>query len=150
MRLTAYVALILAYARQELSGIALAFLLIVVLLNPVTPFVAANGFGRNSYLNALMVAALGLTAYYGNPLIPVASLLAVFVLTYVFHRIGWTRAPFNDLRNKKSPKYRDFFKRYCDAFREVFSEVGSAVERRAGVSRGDEQNSPAAAPVAGS
>jgi hypothetical protein len=154
LQLTAYVALILAYSRQELSGVALAFLLIVVLLNPVTPFVAANGFGRNSYLNALMVAALGLTAYYGNPLIPVASLLAVFALTYVFHRLGWTRAPFNDLRNKKSPKYREFFKRYCDAFREVFSEVGSAVERRAGVSRdglrGGEQNSPAAAPVAGS
>jgi hypothetical protein len=154
LQLTAYVALILAYARQELSGIALAFLLIVVLLNPVTPFVAANGFGRNSYLNALMAAALGLTAYYGSPLIPVASLLAVFALTYVFHRLGWTRAPFNDLRNKKSPKYREFFKRYCAAFREVFSQVGSAAERRAGVSRdglrGGEQTSPAAAPVAGS
>src|SRR5262245_33535191 len=154
LQLTAYVALILAYSRQELSGIALAFLLIVVLLNPVTPFVAANGFGRNSYLNALMAAALGLTAYYGNPLIPVASLLAVFVLTYVFHRLGWTRAPFNDLRNKKSPKYREFFRRYCQAFKEVFAEPESADRRRSALSenglRVSEQPSPSAAHVAAS
>jgi hypothetical protein len=154
LQLTAYVALILAYARQELSGIALAFLLIVVLLNPVTPFVAANGFGRNSYLNALMVAALGVTAYYGNPLIPVASLLAVFALTYVFHRLGWTRAPFNDLKNKKSPKYREFFRRYCDAFREVFSETESPTRRHASLSgnglSASEQASPSAAHVVAS
>jgi hypothetical protein len=154
LQLTAYVALILAYFRQELSGIALALLLIVVLLNPVTPFVAANGFGRNSYLNALTVAALGLTAYYGNPLIPVASLLAVFALTYVFHRLGWTRAPFNDLRNKKRPKYREFFKRYCQAFKEVFSEPESADRRRAALSenglRVSEQASPSAAHVTAS
>ena len=64
LQLTFYVALIAAYYRQELSGVALLFLFIIVLVNPVTPFVAANGFGRNSYLNVLMVAALGLTAYY--------------------------------------------------------------------------------------
>src|SRR5262245_10230373 len=154
LQLTAYVALILAYSRQELSGVALAFLLIVVLLNPVTPFVAANGFGRNSYLNALMVAALGLTAHYGSPLIPVASLLAVFALTYVFHRLGWTRAPFNDLRNKKRPEYREFFKRYCAAFKEIFSEPESADRRRSALSenglRVSEQASPSAAHVASS
>jgi hypothetical protein len=148
LQLTSYVALILAYARQELSGIALAFLLIVVLLNPVTPFVAANGFGRNSYLNALMVAALGLTAYYGNPLIPVASLAAVVALTYVFRRLGWTRAPFNDLKNKKSPKYKEFFKRYCKAFKEVFAEAESASRRRS--AQASEHASLSAAQVAGS
>jgi hypothetical protein len=154
LQLTAYVALILAYSRQELSGVALAFLLIVVLLNPVTPFVAANGFGRNSYLNALMVAALGLTAYYGNPLIPAASLLAVSALTYVFHRLGWTRAPFNDLKNKKSPKYREFFKRYCDAFKDVFSETESPTRRHSSLSgnglSASEQASPSAAHVVAS
>src|SRR5262245_17695853 len=154
LQLTAYVGLILDYARQELSGIALAFLLMVVLFNPVTPFVAANGFGRNSYLNVMMVAALGLTAYYCNLLIPIASLLAVFALTYVFHRLGWTRAPFNDLKNKKSPKYREFFKRYCKAFKEVFAEAESASRRRSALAgndlRASEHASPRAAHVMGS
>jgi hypothetical protein len=106
LQLTAYVALIVAYARGELSGVALIFLLLVVLVNPVTPFVAANGFGRNSYLNVVMVAALGL-AYYGDPVIPIASMAAVFGLTYVFRQLGWTRAPFNDLKNKRLPKYEE-------------------------------------------
>jgi hypothetical protein len=44
-------------------------------------------------------------------------------LTYTFHRLGWSRAPFNDLSNKKNPKFCDFFRRYCTAFREVFSDV---------------------------
>jgi hypothetical protein len=152
LQLTAYVALIVAYYRQELHGVALPFLFIVVLLNPVTAFVAANGFGRNSYLNVVMVAALGLTAYYKNPLIPIASMLAVFALTYVFHRLGWTRAPFNDLKNKKLPKYKEFFKRYCDAFKEVFSEIDSPTQRRPAPSRNGlrafDRPSPSAAPVA--
>ena len=67
LQLTAYVALILAYSRGKLSGISLLFLVLIVLLNPVTAFVAANGFGRNSYLNVVMVAGLGLAAYYQNP-----------------------------------------------------------------------------------
>jgi len=100
-------------------------LLVVVWLNPLSPFIAVNGFGRNSYLNWLMLAALGLTAYYRNWLIPIASLVAVSALTYAFHRLGWSRAPFNDLRNKKSAKTREFFKRYCAAFKEVFSEIYS-------------------------
>ena len=154
LQLTFYVALIAAYCRQELSGVALLFLFIVVLANPVTPFVAANGFGRNSYLNVVMVAALGLTAYYKNPLIPIASALVVFALTYVFHRLGWTRAPFNDLRNKRQPKYREFFKRYCDAFKEVFWEADSPTRRRSALSRdgfrASDQASPSATPVAGS
>ena len=119
LQLTAYVALIVAYARGELSGVALLFLFLIVLVNPVTPFVAANGFGRNSYLNAVMIPALGLTAYYQDPVIPIASMLAVFASTYVFRRLGWTRAPFNDLKNKKRQKYKEFFKRYCDAFKKV-------------------------------
>jgi hypothetical protein len=120
LQLTAYVALILAYSRGELSGIFLVLSLLIVLVNPITAFVAANGFGRNSYLNAVMVAALGLTAFYQESIIPVTSILVVFVLTYVFRRLGWTRTPFNDLRNKKRPKYKAFFERYCSAFRGVF------------------------------
>jgi hypothetical protein len=153
LQLTAYVALIVAYYRQELSGVALLFLLLVVLVNPVTPFVAANGFGRNSFLNVVMVAALGLTAYYQSPLIPIASMSAVFALTYVFHRLGWTRAPFNDLRNKKRPKYKEFFKRYCEAFKEVFAKIRSPSEQRPALSRGGlrapDQASPSPAQVAG-
>jgi hypothetical protein len=100
-------------------------------LNPVTPFVAANGFGRNSYLNAIMAAALALTAFFPTPWIPVASLTLVSALTYIFHRLGWTRAPFNDLKNKQNPKYREFFKRYCAAFKTVFAERMSSMGRRA-------------------
>jgi hypothetical protein len=121
LQFTAYVALIVAYARRELSGIALLFLFLIVLVNPVTPFVAANGFGRNSYLNAVMIAALGLTTYYQDAVIPILSMLAVFASTYVFRRLGWTRAPFNDLKNKKRQKYQEFFQRYCVAFKEVDS-----------------------------
>jgi hypothetical protein len=131
LQLTAYVALIVTYYQQSiyLPALALAFLFVIVLLNPVTPFVAANGFGRNSYLNVILATALGLTAYYKSPLIPVASLLAVFALTYVFHRLGWSRAPFNDLKNKQNPKYREFFKRYCAAFKEVFHETTSSTQQ---------------------
>jgi hypothetical protein len=124
LQLTAYVALIVAYLRGQLSMVSLAVLLLIVLVNPVTAFVAANGFGRNSVLNVVMVAALGLTAWYQDPVIPVTSLLVVFALTYVFRRLGWTRAPFNDLKNKKSRKYKAFFERYCDAFRRVGRPVG--------------------------
>lgn len=130
LQLTAYVASIVAYIRGELPGVALPFLFMVVLLNPITPFVAANGFGLNSYLNVIMVAALGLTAYYQETVIPIASMLVVFALTYFFHRLGWTRAPFNDLKNKKSPKYREFFKRYCDAFKEAFLEIDALARGR--------------------
>jgi hypothetical protein len=131
LQLTAYVAVIVAYLQGGLSTLALPFLLLIVLLNPVTPFVAANGFGRNSYLNAILAGALALTAYVKTPWIPLASLAVVFALTYVFHRLGWTRAPFNDLKNKQNPEYREFFKRYCAAFKEVFSERLSSAGRRA-------------------
>jgi len=130
LQLTAYVTILVAYNRQELPALALPFLLLIVFFNPVTAFVAANGFGRNVYLNGILAIALGLTAYYQTPWIPVGSLLAVFVLTYVFHRLGWSRAPFNDLKNKQKPKYREFFKRYCIAFKEVFSERASSIKRR--------------------
>jgi hypothetical protein len=43
LQLTAYVAVIVAYYRNELSALALPFLLLIVLLNPVTSFVAVNG-----------------------------------------------------------------------------------------------------------
>jgi hypothetical protein len=151
LKLSAYVALIVTYYQQSicLPALALAFLFVIVLLNQVTPFVAANGFGRNSYLNVVLIAGLGLTAYFANPLIPIASLLAVFALTYAFHRLGWTRVPFNDLTNKKSPKYREFFKRYCNAFKEAFLEMDSPIQRLSALSRdglrASEQTSPSAA-----
>jgi hypothetical protein len=137
LQLTAYVALIVTYYQQSiyLPALALAFLFVIVLLNPITPFVAANGFGRNSYLNVVLIAGLGLTAYFANPLIPIASLCAVFALTYALHRLGWTRVPFNDLTNKKSPKYREFFRRYCEAVKEVFSETDTTIQRRSAATR---------------
>ena len=152
LQLTAYVALIMTYYQQSiyLPAVALAFLFVIVLVNPVTAFVAANGFGRNSYLNVVLVVALGLTSYFKSPLIAIASLLATFVFTYVLHRFGWTRAPFNDLANKKIPRYQEFFKRYCDAFKEVFLRTDSPTERRSVPSRsGFDQASPSATHVAG-
>jgi hypothetical protein len=155
LQLTAYVALIVTYYQQSiyLPALALAFLGVIVLLNPVTPFVAANGFGRNSYLNVVLIAGLGLTAYFPKPLIPIASLLAVCALTYALHRLGWTRVPFNDLTNKKSPKYREFFKRYCNAFKEAFLETDSPIRRGSAPSRdgfrASEQASPSATSAAG-
>jgi hypothetical protein len=131
LQLTAYVAVIVAYLQGGLSTLALPFLLLIVLLNPVTPFVAANGFGRNSYFNAILAAALVLTAFFPTPWIPVASLALVSALTYVLHRLGWTRAPFNDLKNKQNLKCRDFFRRYCAAFKKVFSERMSLAARPA-------------------
>ena len=119
LQLTAYAALALAYYRGELPGIALPFLLLIVWWNPVTPFVAVNAFGLNSYLNLLMLAGLVLTACFMNTLIPIASIIAACALTYAFRRLGWSRVLFNDLKNKRQPKYREFFRRYCDAFREV-------------------------------
>jgi hypothetical protein len=150
LQLTAYVTLLVTYYQQSiyLPALVLAFLFVVVLLNPVTSLVAANGFGRNSYLNVVLIAGLGLTAYFANPLIPIASLLAVFALTYALHRLGWTRVPFNDLTNKQSPKYREFFKRYCNAFKEAFLETDSPNLRRSALSRdglrASEQTSPSA------
>jgi hypothetical protein len=53
-----------------------------VLVNPITPFVAAYAIPCNLYLNVFMAAALALTAYYKNPVIPIVSLFVVFALTY--------------------------------------------------------------------
>ncbi len=133
LQLTGYAAVITAYFQGLLPFpvVTVPLLLVFVWLNPFSSFIATNGFGANSYLNLLMLAALGLTAYYKNCLIPIASLLAVSALTYAFHRLGWSRAPFNDLSNKKNAKYREFFKRYCTAFKEVFSEMHSAEESQA-------------------
>jgi hypothetical protein len=154
LQLTAYVALVVTYYQQSIyiPALALAFLFVMVLLNPITPFVAANGFGRNSYLNVVLIAGLGLTACFANPLIPIASLLAVFTLTYAFHRLGWTRVPFNDLTNKRSLKYREFFRRYCNAFKEALLDMDSPIQRRSALSRGgfraSEQASPSATSTA--
>jgi hypothetical protein len=123
LQLTAYAALAMAYFRHELSGFVAALLGVLVLLNPATGFVSAYANPCNVYLNLLMMAALAFTIYFKSSLIPVVSLLAVLALTYVFRRLGWTRAPFFDLKNKKHPKYLQFFRRYCEAFKEVFAAL---------------------------
>ena len=119
LQLTAYVALIVAYYRQELPGVAVSFLAVFVLVNRITPFVAAYAIPCNLYLNVFMAAALALTAYYKNP--DDSDCVAVRGVRFdlCLSQLGWTRAPFNDLKNKKRPKYGEFFKRYCNAFKEV-------------------------------
>jgi hypothetical protein len=90
--------------------------------------------------------------YYMDPIIPIVSLLVTFALTYVFRQLGWTRAPFNDLRNKKGPKYKEFFARYCNSFREVFSGRESSPQSHSQktVSAPLDQTSPSASRIAGS
>ena len=91
-----------------------------------------------------MLAGLVLTAWFMNTLVPIASIIAACAMTYLFRRLGWTRVLFNDLKNKRQPKYREFFARYCDAFREVFGVAG----RPSTVSRDGEHSSARAAPAA--
>jgi hypothetical protein len=152
LQLTAYVALILAYYQNEISAVSGLFLAALVLLNPVTSFVAAYAVPRNHYLNVFMAAALAPAIYYMDPIIPIVSLLVTFALTYVFRQLGWTRAPFNDLRNKKRPKYKEFFARYCNSFREVFSGRDSSPQSHSQktVSAPLDQTSPSASRIAGS
>ena len=100
---TAYVGLIMTWYQQPFYFPTLAFLLLllIVWLNPVSSFIAANGYGCNSYVNVVLIAALGLTALYPSPWIPFASLVIASALTYFFRQMGWSRLPFNDLKNKK-------------------------------------------------
>jgi len=131
LQLTGYVAVIVGYYRGDIPAIALPFLLIIVLFNPVSGFVAANAMPRNSYVNFVLMVGLGLTVYFKSALIAIFSLLGAGALTYALRRFGWTRAPFNDLRNKSSPEYQSFFKRYCDAFKQVFGKNDSPSEQSA-------------------
>ena len=136
LQLTAYAAVIAAYYQQFIPAVALPFILMLVLLNPITSFIAAWN-GGSSLLNAVtvvvlnvaMILVLGLTAFYKNAAVPIGLLLVAFTATYTFHRLGWSRGTFNDLSNKKDPKSRKFFDRYCAAFREVFSKIYSSAER---------------------
>jgi hypothetical protein len=129
LQLTGYAAVVTAYYQQWIPLVAVPFLLLAVLLNPVTNFIA-SWLIRDSMLNwsilgglnTIMGVGLGLTAAYKNPLVPIAVLLGAFALTYIVHWLGWSRPPFHDLSNKKSPKFRDFFKRYCAVFREAFPQ----------------------------
>jgi hypothetical protein len=150
LQLTAYVAIFVVYSKQSiyLPMAALPFLFLSVLWNPITAFVAANGIGCNSYINIVLVSGLVLTAFYQTSLIPIVSLLIAFTLTYVFRQVGWARAFYNDLKNKKSAKYGEFFKRYCRCFREVFSEAYSPTHWHSAISRNSlraaDQTSPEA------
>jgi hypothetical protein len=129
LQLTGYAAVVTAYYQQWIPLVAVPFLLLAVLLNPVTNFIA-SWLIRDSMLNwsilgglnTIMGVGLGLTAVYKNPLVPIAVLLGALALTYIVHWLGWSRPPFHDLSNKKSPKFRDFFKRYCAVFREAFPQ----------------------------
>jgi len=131
LQLTGYVAVIVGYYRGDIPAIALPFLLIIVLFNPVSGFVAANAMPRNSYVNFVLMVGLALTIFFKSALIAIFSLLGAGALTYALRRFGWTRAPFNDLRNKSSPEYQSFFKRYCDAFKQVFGKNDSPSEQSA-------------------
>jgi hypothetical protein len=130
LQLTGYAAVVTAYYQQWIPLVAVPFLLVAVLVNPVTNFIA-SWLIRDSMLNwtilgglnTILGVALGLTAVYKTPLIPIAVLLGAFALTYIVHWLGWSRPPFHDLSNKKSPKFRDFFKRYCAVFREAFPKM---------------------------
>jgi hypothetical protein len=129
LQLTGYAAVVTAYYQQWIPLVAVPFLLLAVLLNPVTNFIGGWLVGGSILsmsilggLNVVLIVGLGLTAVYRNPLVPIAVLLGALALTYIVHWLGWSRPAFHDLSNKKSPKFRDFFKRYCAVFREAFPE----------------------------
>jgi hypothetical protein len=131
VQLTSYIAVIMVCFQYDLPVLLLPVLLIAVLLNPVPSFVAASTIPHNRYVNLMLIAGLGLTAYCQNAVVPIVTLVASFAMTYVLRRLGWTRRPFNDLSNKRDSFYRDFFRRYCAAFRDVFGKSQSAGHKRA-------------------
>jgi hypothetical protein len=129
LQLTGYAAVVTAYYQQWIPLVAVPLLLMAVLLNPVTNFIVGWLVGGSMLsmsilggLNVILIVGLGLTVVYKNPVVPIAVLLGAFTLTYIVHWLGWSRPAFHDLSNKKSPKFRDFFKRYCATFREAFPE----------------------------
>ena len=151
LQLTAYVAVALLYYRGALplAVVTLPLLLLIVLMNSLTAFVAANGFGRNAYVNLLLAAGLALTVLFPYPLVPIGSFLAACGLTWLFRRAGTARVPFNDLRNKRNPRSAAFFKRYLDTFRQVFAERAATRQRTASAGVPAAERTPAAS-VAGS
>src|SRR5262249_28101545 len=54
LQLTAYLLLALAYFRGDVPTLVVPFLLILLLLNPIMAFVAANAVPRNSYVNLVL------------------------------------------------------------------------------------------------
>ena len=84
-------------------------------------------------------------------LLPILTLmfLAACGLTWLFRRAGTARVPFNDLRNKRNPRYAAFFKRYLDTFRQVFAERAATRQRAASTGVRAAERTPAAS-VAGS
>jgi len=132
LQFTAYVGLIMTWYQQPFYFPTLVFLLLLLIVwfNPVSSFVASIGFGHNSYVNIIMILALGLTVLYPSPAIPLLSLVTAIIVTYLLRKLGWSRMPFNDLKNKMHPKYHEFFDRYCKAFREVFSESYAKLSTR--------------------
>ena len=110
LQLTSYVAVIIAFYQHFIDAVAIPLLLAIVTFNPITPFIAGWSTSYSLLNTLIMIIALGLTAVFKDILIPIAALLVAFAVTYAFHKLGWSRAPFNDLTNKSSQKYRTFFK----------------------------------------
>lgn len=135
LQLTAYAAVATAYFQQKISGLIAVILAMLVLLNPASSFVASLAAPCNAYLNVVMVGGLVLTVYYASSWVPIAAILAVVALTYALRKAGLTRPPFFDLKSKRHPKFVDFFRRYCSAFREVYSEAGATTQAASGSSQ---------------
>jgi hypothetical protein len=124
MLTTAVIALVQLYRTQlvPLPFWALLLLLLLVFFGPVLPLVNTNNNRLGHVTNPVLLVGLGLTFYFGHPLIPLGSLALVFTAIYAARKLGVSRAWFNDLRFKDKPEHHEFFRRYCEAFRKVFHE----------------------------
>lgn len=117
------IALLIQLYRTQLVPLPFSVLLVLLLvafLGPVLPLANTNSNRINSYTNLLMVIGLGLTLWFGHPLIPLASLGLNFIIVYVCRKLGISRPWFNDLRFKEKPEYAEFYQRYVEAFRKVY------------------------------
>ncbi len=85
--------------------------------NLLMGFIVAKGVNIHRYLNAILLTGLVITPFYPSPWVPGITFLASFLVLFICRKLGLTRVPFNDLKNKK--KYGQFYKRYVQAFENV-------------------------------
>ncbi len=119
--LTAIVGLVLLYL-SDMIWFPLPLLIVTVLLliaTPVLSLINANSNRIAGLLNVVLVAALGLTAYTRNPLVPLGAVAFNFLLVFICRKLGVTRVWFNDMQHKSRETYGAFFDRYCEAYRTV-------------------------------
>jgi hypothetical protein len=127
MLATTVIALVQLWRTQlvPLPFSVLLLLLLLVFFGPVLPLANVNSNRISGFTNLTMAIGLGLTFWFGHPLIPLGSLAFNFFVIYLGRKLRISRAWFNDMRFKDKPEHDEFFRRYCEAFRKVFDARAS-------------------------